>query len=261
MKRLEHYLQTHTAGAIEALMQFYQSGDAEALHRYRVAMKKIRALMQMTLRLQPHHPKLKKQAEKLKVIFREAGKVRCRQVRLAFFEQQQMLPLVPFAKEGLDQDIQYLQRNAFTYAQNILSAAEVLSAVSASIKAPELEAYVQNLYTQVQKALHANTQEELHDLRKCIKQLLYALNWHKKGYVLKGQTRWRPQLQKLQERIGEWHDLQDHITWLASLQTHMADSPPQLDVVKDFQGTLLRMANHVARGIDRQMKTLHLPTL
>ncbi|MBK8089214.1 MAG: CHAD domain-containing protein [Chitinophagaceae bacterium] len=58
-----------------------------------------------------------------------------------------------------------------------------------------------------------------HELRKIIKQLLYAQNWLSESEKIKllpvKQTAF---LDQLQEAIGNWHDAEDLKTWLSDEQ-------------------------------------------
>ncbi|GAC1439566.1 MAG: hypothetical protein NVSMB63_04970 [Sediminibacterium sp.] len=93
------------------------------------------------------------------------------------------------------------------------------------------EQYVVDLHAHIEKLIRKQpVSSEWHELRKMIKQWIYAVNWIGSGEDTKGDTD-LAQYNKLQEAIGYWHDAVVIKDTLFQKQVYLSRD---MDIQKDF---------------------------
>ena len=206
--------------------------DDSSLHDLRVEMKKLRALLKFLRTIYPQQ-KLKKAAHLLRTVFHAAGEIRefqlmqqwCRanniyHIESTYYPQEELDHLIlnfKNALEGYKKDLEEMCKKSQEFVQDT----HIILA----------EQYVTDLYAQLDTKTHIRlASEEWHELRKIIKQWMYALDWiHESKTEKKDQT--FSFYNKLQEIIGQWHDLEMIKESFSQKQIFLS---MDLDVQQDF---------------------------
>lgn len=218
MNGLHSYLQKQAELSFQHLHVYQQSADAEAMHHFRVSLKKIHAGVVF---LQSRFPRLKKQKKRMKAVFRAGGLIREQQLRLGWLRLHRLKLLAVTA--GMEGKLEIYQANFKNdlpaFKTKLEKAFSKLYAAAETIRKEELQQYVSALKTSVLQLLRKNRAEDWHELRKQIKQLLYAVHWLRPEEQLRLlRITELKYLDKLQEAIGTWHDLVDLKQWLTDEQ-------------------------------------------
>ncbi len=225
MNELDSYLHKQSSVATGHLQAYAQTTDSEELHQFRVAMKKINAV---AVFLCTFFPKAKKNKKRLKQIFRSAGFIREQELRLQWLRRYRLLLLAETS--DLERTMQLFQA---AFNQDFLSnekqlhrSVKQLRLLAGTIRQHDLVDSVTRLKQTVVLQLEKVQPQEWHELRKQIKQMLYALHWLSPG----DQLRLLPVKQvqsfdQLQEAIGAWHDLVDLKQWLSDEQFFLHTDP------------------------------------
>jgi CHAD domain-containing protein len=183
---------------------FGDSRDPEAIHRLRVAVKKIRAVAQFSQACSGKDTK--KDLHLLKKMYRQAGAIRDAGNHLHLLEK------VHSAPEFYKQEQQQLQEEATqefvdsirTYRKKGKKAARRLLADLRPVRLDCIKDWYAGELIKVSILLNASG-DELHQARKEIKTLLYVFRLLPSRIArelrLDGHY-----LDKLQETIGQWHD-------------------------------------------------------
>lgn len=219
MDLLKDYIRKQEAEALQHLQSFAQNSDAEAIHQLRVCMKKLQAAYRFIIHVHPSKKLAKAYRRQFKKLFALAGAIREKQLmkeRLARHE----LDVLSFASRFLN-DVPQLTEQ---FHQQTKRFQEFLSSFSHQLvhlvqKTGEeaLSAYAIRLQNELVTVADAAEQRQWHELRKQMKQLLYSYHWlHASGKLKLMRVREVQQLNTLQERIGEWHDLIDFKNWLGA---------------------------------------------
>jgi CHAD domain-containing protein len=246
---LHSYLQKQSESALAQLHAFQQTADAEAMHQFRVSLKKIHAGV---VYLQSRFPRIKKQKKRIKTVFRAGGLIREQQLRLQWLRRHRLHLLA--ATAGLEGKL-VLHQDQFTSElpaskKELKKAFSNLLADAEMVRKQELLHYVVDLKASVLLLLQKSHAEDWHELRKQIKQLLYAVHWLEPEEQLRllriTQLKY---LDKLQEAIGAWHDLVDLKQWLTDELFFLHEHP---NVRKAFG----RCWNEVQQLLTQQQKTV-----
>lgn len=188
------------------LVMYTENHEQEVLHKLRVCIKKIRALVRLTEKCSIKKDFLDILAP-LKKVFDAAGEIRNLQIELALVQQH----------EGPGKKTEALQKKIDQQASvfcdgldihNLEKSYEKLTGIFKNIENDQLI----HLYHQQQVKLEKifAKKSEWHNGRKAIKRLLYIHDVLPKN--LKKKLRLNlPYLQKLEEQLGQWHDLELHI--------------------------------------------------
>ncbi|MBV6440933.1 MAG: CHAD domain-containing protein [Haliscomenobacteraceae bacterium CHB4] len=187
------------------LLAFYETQDPEALHQFRVQVKKIKA---MSLFWQDNARS--KELKALRSIFRHAGNIRSAWINLCFFDQYQ---LTAGAHKRAQENILVREtRRLFAKRKVYLRTLEKIRPVLAGQFRDAEDGTVIRFYQKrLQKIARVfvrteHTVEGLHQTRKKIKNLLYLHACLSERLVqkLKLDT---DNLDQLQDAIGKWHDV------------------------------------------------------
>lgn len=186
------------------LEAYGNSRDPEAIHRLRLAVKKIKAVASFSQACSGRDTM--KDFNLLKKMYRQAGAIRDAGNHLHLLEK------VHSAPEFLKQEQQQLQREAAedfvdrikTYRKNGKKAARRLLADVRSVRPDCIKDWYAAELIKISILLNASG-DELHQARKEIKTLLYVF-----GLLPDRSARElhldRDYLDQLQNAIGEWHD-------------------------------------------------------
>lgn len=187
------------------LLAFYDTQNPEALHQFRVHVKKIRAMLLLSEDDPPA-----KELKALLSIFRHAGNIRSAWIHLRLFNRYRVTggALQKAQENILVRETRRFYAKRKTYVKTL---EKVRPALAGSFRDVENKTVVRFYKNRLQKmarffARTENTMDELHQTRKKIKNLLYLHAFLPKRLVkkLKLDT---DRLDQLQDAIGKWHDV------------------------------------------------------
>lgn len=222
MKRKEEqkYVDKHWKPMKSNLKYYLSAGDQEALHDFRVEIKKLRAF----LMLQPNG-KAAKDFKPIKKIFKYAGDIRNIYLNLrlgqlhkvddeAFILQQHL---------SLEQAINDFKLNGDKYIKAVKDSYNSLSSHIEPVPDLHINLFYENQLQQIADTLSAiKFDDTLHHCRKLIKELMYSYKLF--APVLRLQLN-EAYLDEIQTAIGNWHDntlaielFKDYKTATASLK-------------------------------------------
>jgi CHAD domain-containing protein len=187
------------------LLEFDLSSSENSLHDFRVEIKKLKAILKFLKSIYPKQ-KLKKAARQLNNIFQQAGEIREYQLLLQWFQKHELEIFVEkiFPSETLDEMKNKFHHQAHIFKQDLKELDHQVSDYVLATNEILAAHYLKDLGVQIDKLIRKNCPlNEWHELRKIIKQWMYALNW-----VEHSQDTDISYFQKLQENIGYWHDAQ-----------------------------------------------------
>ncbi len=221
MNLLKEYAEKQMELAVHYLSGYTESGNEEDLHQLRVTLKKSRAVMHYFLHEQLHVKKITKLKKEIRNIFHTAGAIRAAQIQMQWMKKNRNLILLQTS--SLKEDLLYYDELFKTDSKkslNILSDVKrKLGEHSSDTAGSTILQYAIVLKQTIQSSVKNLRQPGWHELRKTIKQLLYACNWQQEKDKIKLLTvKEHTYLDKLQESIGVWHDAEDLKLWITDQQ-------------------------------------------
>ncbi|MEI6087947.1 MAG: CHAD domain-containing protein [Bacteroidota bacterium] len=187
------------------LLEFDISSSENSLHDFRVEIKKMRAIMKFLKSVYPKQ-KLKKTTRQLNSIFQEAGEIREYQLLLLWFQKHDLEIFIKktFPIVILDEMVEKFHKQVHEFKHDLKDLNEHVNEYILATNEILAEQYVTDLSVQMETLIRKNCPiSEWHNLRKIIKQWMYAINWIEDGLDTDISF-----YQKLQEAIGYWHDAQ-----------------------------------------------------
>jgi CHAD domain-containing protein len=187
------------------LLEFDLNSSENSLHDFRVEIKKLKAILKFLKSVYPKQ-KLKKAARQLNNIFQQAGEIREYQLILQWFQKHDLEIFVErtFPTDTLVDLIEKFHHHAHSFKHDLKELNDQVSDYVFATNEIVAVHYATDLSVQMEKLIRKNCPlSEWHELRKIIKQWMYAINW-----VEDSQDTDISYYQKLQENIGYWHDAQ-----------------------------------------------------
>jgi CHAD domain-containing protein len=176
------------------------------LHDFRVELKKMRAILKFLSKIYSKQ-KLKKSARLLANIFQQAGDIREYQLLIQWADKNGMFVLKKhcFPESRMGEMIQVFQQHTHLYKLELKELVDELTEFVKTTNSILSEQYASDLFAQINKMIAKECNDnQWHEIRKRIKQWQYASNWvEEKDWNLE-----KAYFQKLQEAIGNWHDLE-----------------------------------------------------
>ncbi|CAN5164565.1 hypothetical protein BH11BAC6_BH11BAC6_10330 [soil metagenome] len=228
---LEKYFALRVKNLFNHLHDFELNGDESSLHDMRVEIKKLRAIVRF-LGSVYHKQQLKKPAHLLRAIFQKAGEIRESQLLQQWLQKNQYHAIehTYFPSEKLDFLIEQFRKNEVQYKDDFKEIIESLSKFVHSTNEILAEQYFIDLNAQVEKLCRKNLPHaDWHELRKLIKQRIYAYNWVR--HEEKTEDTNFHYYNKLQEQIGLWHDIEIIKDNFSQKQVYLSQD---IDVQIDF---------------------------
>jgi len=228
-------------GAMDArLVAFLENGDQEDLHKFRVQIKKLRAMLSLFGHASKENTLLK-YFKPVRKIFREAGDIRNAHVNLELSHRYQLkneqfeLGQQQIITEGGEA----FRSKGQAFLKAIKTARKQLIKQLKKIDDSRIAAYYKTQLEQIAANLTVSVfNEDMHTNRKLIKILVYNHKLAEKA--LTGSLQFNiDYLDKLQEAIGKWHD---------NLLAEQLFSSPELND-KAIVGKIKRLNAKVKRGI------------
>ena len=203
---LHTYFKQRVKQVFNHLHDFDSSMSETDLHDFRVELKKMRAILKFLSKVYSKQ-KLKKSTRLLSNIFQQAGDIREYQILIQWLDKNEMTVLKNqcFPEKRMHEMIQHFQQQTHLFKLELKELVDQLTDFVKSTNSILSEQYATDLFAQINKMVSKDGSiSQWHDLRKRIKQWQYACNWvDEKDWNLE-----KAYFQKLQEAIGNWHDLE-----------------------------------------------------
>jgi CHAD domain-containing protein len=187
------------------LLNYYAAQDPEALHRFRVQVKKIKAML-LFWQDNPASAQLKS----LQSVFLHAGLIRSAAIHLQLFDRYQ-LSNPDFQEE--QENIVVRETRRFYQKQDayIRTLKKIQSVLAGGFRDLNNKVILKLYKKQLKKlsrffARRDHRMDQIHQKRKKIKNLLYLYNALPESVVNKLQLN-TTYLDQLQNAIGKWHDV------------------------------------------------------
>ncbi|RXK85605.1 CHAD domain-containing protein [Filimonas effusa] len=229
---LQKYFAQRVKNLFNHLHDFDVSAEEGALHDLRVELKKLRAVIKFLQQVYSKQ-KLKKPAHLLRTIFQQAGEIREYQLLQQWLRKYHLKVLEEryFPAERLHEMNADFRKQAPAFKNDLKEIIELSGRFVAHTNGILAEQYFADLHAQLQEKTSADLpSREWHDLRKLIKQWMYALNWVVPEEVGAKESV-LAYFNKLQEQIGQWHDLEMVKEAFSQKQIYLSQD---MEVQKDF---------------------------
>jgi CHAD domain-containing protein len=228
---LEKYFSQRIKNLFNHLHNFELMGDEVSLHDLRVEIKKLRAVIRFLRTVYPGQ-KLKKPAHTLRAIFQNAGEIREMQIIQQWLQKNNfsIIEQTYYPAKKLKELTNDFQQNSNKLKNDYKEIIEAASKFAHETNEILAEQYFITLNAQLEKQCHKNLrQTEWHELRKLIKQRIYAYNWM--HHQSENEEPNFSYYNKLQEAIGLWHDLEIIKDSFSQKQVYLSRD---IEVQKDF---------------------------
>lgn len=203
-KKQRQYLAKEEQKWLLELIAFDELGDEEALHRLRVGIKKIRALVRLSEHVRGK--RLARDFRPLKKMFRQAGVIRDTRTELNVLESHQLL-----SAEYKERRVNQIWTVAGEFSDQIKKyrkkgkkAGRLLLADVQAIRGGRIRQWFADEIVGIGILLNASG-DELHLARKKIKTLRYVHKILPKRLAAQVHVD-TDYLDRLQDAIGKWHD-------------------------------------------------------
>ena len=209
------------------LKAYLKTQDQEALHRFRVQVKKIKALLTLSGKGNPH-AKLNPRFKPVKKVFSKAGELRNAYISGQLALQQRQPTSKPARK---------FRARGTKYLKAIRMARRPIKKKLSPIHLNTLRQFYESQLQRIAAGLEGQpSAEQLHNCRKRIKILLYNYPLVQGELTFELDTAY---LDSLQETIGNWHD-----QWIAG---KFADKPlpPTSLFAPNFYQRAIRQPNQI----------------
>lgn len=218
------------------LHDFEVNKDEDSLHDLRVEIKKLKALITFLKTVYPRK-KLKKASHEISAVFRKAGDVREYQLLQGWISRHELSSMEQafFPRQKLTELSDDFHHHTRSHKQEFKEIIDAVSKYVHSVKQKQAEQYVSGLHAQMEKIVITRPEaDQWHELRKLIKQWLYAVNWVTDADSRRTYPNFS-QYDKLQEAIGFWHDSEVIRDTLFFKQVYLSNDKALL---KDFKKAL-----------------------
>ena len=224
---------------MDSLSVLAASPDREALHDLRLHAKKIKAI-ELLADLPKHYSN-----EKLRPIIQEAGDTRAAELNLQTLRKYgyQNLLLEQELNATAEEGFATIQRNNRQYRDEIIFLRKKYENELEDIREQKLTIFFISIVEELGAAFLWHIQEkDLHENRKKIKHLLYAYRFLPRKFREKFDFD-EHYLDKLQELIGQWHDLDMALVLLQ--QKGLKHEPVYSSIQKEQQEMLKQIRSEI----------------
>ncbi|HZY36480.1 MAG TPA: CHAD domain-containing protein [Mucilaginibacter sp.] len=239
----EKYLDKEWLEMNVRLKAFLATGEQEDLHKFRVQIKKLRAMLLLFENTSKENGLLK-DFKPVRKIFQNAGNIRNAHINLQLSAQYELKnELFESSQQKIIEEgtVEFQSKGA-EFVKNIKTAHKKLRKQLHKVNDSQVAAYYKALLDQIAANLAVSAfSEDMHTTRKLIKILVY--NHKIAGHALDGKIGFNiSYLDKLQETIGKWHD---------NLLAEQLFSLPELN-----DKPIITKIKRVNSGIKRNITTL-----
>jgi CHAD domain-containing protein len=218
------YFKVQAKIAMQELEKYFHDPQVETLHQFRVEIKKIRAVF-FHLEEMPVQKSFKKIHRQIKKIFRKAGEIRELQLEMAWLEKHRkfnLLRLMQYESQLRKSD-KYFHKRIPNMLDTFKKACRKTAHKLSTLTQLQTDQYISKKWQAVLLPLLKNIDEKFwHETRKGVKQLVYARHWINADTILQKKViSIFISLDKLQNAIGKWHDLDLLATKIQHLRKNM----------------------------------------
>ena len=189
------------------LKAFFETEDQEALHKFRVAVKKLRAMLYL-FEIADDDGSLMKLFKPVRKIFKHAGVIRDAHINLLLAKQYKLKNdlFESSQRQVIESGIIDFRTNSEEYFKTLKDGHKKIKKQLNKLSDKDIAAYYRQQLEQIAANMdELQFNEELHTSRKLIKILMY--NKKLAEAALEGTVSLNiSYLDKLQDTIGEWHD-------------------------------------------------------
>jgi len=189
------------------LKAFLETGDQEDLHKFRVQIKKLRAMLLLFENTSKENGLLKN-FKPVRKIFKHAGSIRDAHINLQLSERYKLKNEIfeTSQQKIIEEGTTEFQSRGGEFLKDIKNAHNKLKKQLPKVDDSRVAAYYKNQLEQIATNFTVSGfTEDMHTNRKLIKILVY--NHKLAGHALNGKIAFNVSyLDKLQETIGKWHD-------------------------------------------------------
>ncbi len=186
---------------------FLETGDQEALHQFRVEVKKLKAML-ILCSAESKNQHLLKNFKPVKTVFKKAGKIRNAHINLKLAEKYNLQDagFKNQQQKTLDKGIETFKNKGRKNLKSIKKAHLVLQNNLHRLHNKTIQRFYQEKLAAIAAFFTDPVFDDaLHNTRKNIKLLLY--NWKIAAKSSSGKVNFKEDyLDDLQNDIGEWHD-------------------------------------------------------
>lgn len=208
-KNWKPYFSQRAKILFNSLAHWSDDPDPSALHDLRVEIKKWLAMIRFLRKVYPDHH-LNKENEAIKRIFQELGQLREYHIMEEWLlhQQQDLIRNRCFPRKDVQALNKELVRKSNGFYRRFKQSHESIEVLVSKTQDEKIEKYLDVLYAEINKKCRKDLSDsEWHDLRKKIKQYLYAANWLPAKRNPKNEKKLKG-FHTLEEAIGKWHDLE-----------------------------------------------------
>lgn len=218
----------------KCIIAYKQYQNPEDLHRLRVNIKKIKALISFIEDVFDE----KHKSQELKALFQKAGAIRELQINIHLLNLIPQFPkrFITHLKKEEDNLSQQFLKHTPRYLKSISQFRNDLSLPQRLPAKKSLQTYFKKQLKKANKKLQNKNRENTHRYRTKIKNMLYVYNSLPKklqeNIKLDGEV-----LTEQQKKVGQWHDLYSAINFL-SKQSFAPEIAEHLSKLKRKEGKL-----------------------
>lgn len=207
-KDREKYFRKSAAVIDRSLKEFRETGDPEELHKLRVEIKKIKAML-LLAQHSFNEKMLPEEFQPLKKIFKKAGKIRDADVNAGLLAEHHVKDRK--IKAALKKTLKEKGKNFIKKTGDYREIAEKQEKILLESLAGLADEKIRQLFHKELRLLSDKSHSrlgtlQLHECRKKIKSLLYAFETLPRITAQKIRLN-KFYLKKLEETIGAWHDV------------------------------------------------------
>ena len=229
---LQRYFALRIKNLFNHLHDFELTGAEAPLHDFRVELKKLKAIIKFLKSVYPKH-KFKSITYVMGSVFKDAGEIREYQLLTQWIQQHELQYLEEcyFPPSRMQEMIRTFTIQSRNYKSGLKEVSERCENYIHSTNKILPEQYLTGLNAKIDKMLHKPIPtSDWHELRKLIKQWMYATNWVSPEAENKNDS-FYSYYNRLQEQIGLWHDV---IMIRDTLQLKQIHLSPELDIQRDL---------------------------
>ncbi len=247
---LQRYFSLRINKLFNYLHDFELIGDEGSLHDFRIELKKLKSIIKFLKTIYPKQ-KFKKINHLIGSIFQNAGEIREYQLLLNWLKKHELKNISDnyFPDEKMKRMLNSFHQQSETYKTDLKEVIERCGKYVQITNKILPEQYVTELNAKIDKLLHKQlSSNDWHELRKLIKKWMYATNWIVYEEESKIDSLFS-YYNKLQETIGQWHDLLVIKEILYQKQIHLS---AEIDIQKDLNKALEKL-NHSIKYREKQV--------
>jgi CHAD domain-containing protein len=234
----------------KSVKEYPGSKDLQALFRFRVCIKKIRACLQCIEYFEGKES-FSHTRKGFKKFFRKGGELRELQLYNEWFRRHHLLR---FAKLiGLHSDIARLDHRFIKAIDETLSRIKHeenhITPFARKLSQEKVKDYYLELLKETYPVMCEKDPNQWHQVRKKLKRVLYARHWQEGEALRILSKRQAEYLDELQHLIGYWHDNRVMISWLSDQRANKESENKGKD------------SHHVLAGFSKALQVLEATQL